>query len=432
MTAYEDLFELPAGQVDFELLQQFVAMAEAANALVESKVVELKVKRNGTNVVDSVAAFANTDGGLILVGVDEKKRGAERFVGLSVADHDALTAQLHTLIPDAMPEVIPIAIPGSDDQIVVLLRVNAEIVPHPVVVSGKVVVRIPGHTIPADRNAILGLVQRDSAVPGNAQSYAHAPFSPANCELWTGKPMPLLELRTWGTVRLPASVLDHSWFGTQAKEVATSILGNSPLPDSLWSAAPEPFRRHEWLMTDARAAWFRLESEARPDLVQSRPIRTGAQAHLAGQDLSVLIAVGLIAEDPNCLELQPRLSMQFLHEALVTTLFVHATLCRTLANELDVPEPMSWFPVCTQMMVGTGGKYGFLDDVLDLNRWSRDTSNRQPSHLFPRAPSPRGDSEAINRLSHEWLNLLLLDVGARHFEGELARMEMPTFLRSDL
>ena len=64
MTAYEDLFELPAGQVDFELLQQFVTTAEAANALVESKVVELKVKRSGTNVVEAVAAFANTDGGL--------------------------------------------------------------------------------------------------------------------------------------------------------------------------------------------------------------------------------------------------------------------------------------------------------------------------------------------------------------------------------
>ena len=363
--------------------------------------------------------------------MDEKKRGAERFLGLSVADHDALTAQLHTLIPDAMPEVIPIAIPGSADQLVVVLRVDAEAVPHPVVVSGKVYVRIPGHTVPADRNAILALVQRDGAASGSTLSYAHTPFSPANCELWSNKPTPLLELRTWGTVRLPASVLDHAWFGTQAKEVVTATLGQGPLPDSLWSAAPIPFRRHEWLMTDARAAWFSLEAEARPDLVQSRPIQTATQAHLAGQDLSVLVAVGLIAEDPDSLELQPRLSMQFLHEALVTTLFVHASLCRTLANELDVPEPMSWFPVCTQMMVGTGGNYGYLDDVLDLNRWSRDTSNRQPSHLFPRSPSPRSDPEATNRLSHEWLNLFLLDVGARHFEAELANMEMPRFLSSD-
>jgi len=116
MTAYEDLFELPASRLDFDLLVRFVATAEDANALAESKVVELKLKPSDRKISEAVAAFSNTDGGVVLVGVDEAKRGAERLVGISAQQQDGLVAQLHSLLPDAMPEVVAIAVPDTEGQ----------------------------------------------------------------------------------------------------------------------------------------------------------------------------------------------------------------------------------------------------------------------------------------------------------------------------
>jgi hypothetical protein len=429
MSAYEDLFELPISQIDFDLLHRFVATAEQANALVESKVVELKLKASGKNIAEAVAAFSNTDGGIVLVGLDESKRGDERFVGVTVSEHDAIVAQLHDLIREAMPDVLALAIPDASDRLVVILRVNADSVRHPVVVSGRVLIRIPGHTVPADHDAIIRLAHRDDASTAAMGGFPQSTFSPANCELWKSR-VPLLELRTFGSVRLPASVRNHAWFGTQAKESVAATLASGPLPDSLWHASPIPFQHHPWLMTDARATWFRLESEARPDLVNPNPILTAVQAQIAGQDLTVLVAVALLPQDDQAPTeaREPRVALDLLNEALATTLSVHAGLCRTLADELDAGEPMSWYPVTTQMTAGASGSYGFLDDVIDLNRWDRDTSNRLQSHLFPSGHSPRGELEAIDRLTHEWLNLLLLDVGARHFEAELASVRPPAYL----
>jgi hypothetical protein len=44
--------------------------------------------------------------------------------------------------------------------------VDADAVPHPVTVSGKVLFRIPGHSVPADRRRILDLAARDQVAPG--------------------------------------------------------------------------------------------------------------------------------------------------------------------------------------------------------------------------------------------------------------------------
>ena len=45
-------------------------------------------------------------------------------------------------------------------QLILVLRVDADAVSHPVMVSGKVLFRIPGHSVPADRHRVLDLVAR--------------------------------------------------------------------------------------------------------------------------------------------------------------------------------------------------------------------------------------------------------------------------------
>ena len=165
-----DLYTAPASEVDYELVRAFVLSAEEANLFSESLTFEAKEKRDKSNVAEAVAALSNTDGGIVLVGVKDKDAtGEDRLVGVPKSEHDALASNLHALIPEAMPEIIPVAMPGGQ-RLILVLRVDADAVPHPVMVSGKVLFRIPGHSVPADRRRVLDLVARDQA--------ARAPSAP--------------------------------------------------------------------------------------------------------------------------------------------------------------------------------------------------------------------------------------------------------------
>ena len=150
-----DLYAAPASEVTYEVVRQFVLDAEAQNAFTESVTFEAKEKKSGTNVAEAVAALANTDGGIVLVGVKDKDAtGEDRIVGVPKGEHDSLASSLHHVIPQAMPEIIPVAMPGGE-KLVLVLRIDADAVLHPVMVGGKVLYRIlPGDSMPggqADR-----------------------------------------------------------------------------------------------------------------------------------------------------------------------------------------------------------------------------------------------------------------------------------------
>ena len=194
MSSPGDLYT--AIEVDYELVKAFVLNAEAANLFSESLTFEAKEKRDKSNVAEAVAALGNTDGGVVLVGVKDKDAtGEDRIVGVPKAEHDAVASNLHALIPAAMPEIIPVAIPGGD-RLVLVLRVDADAVPHPVTVSGKVLFRIPGHSVPADRRRILDLAARDQAAPGSE----HAKMS-VDRRPWQPKDTVLGSRRKWPSGR---------------------------------------------------------------------------------------------------------------------------------------------------------------------------------------------------------------------------------------
>ena len=249
MSSPGDLYTAPASEVDYELVKAFVLNAEAANLFSESLTFEAKEKRDKSNVAEAVAALGNTDGGVVLVGVKDKDAtGEDRIVGVPKAEHDAVASNLHALIPEAMPEIITVAIPGGD-RLVLVLRVDADAVPHPVTVSGKVLFRIPGHSVPADRRRILDLAARDQAAPGSEHakmSVDRRPWQPKDTVLWqpteialwpkddTGKEAQLRSavLRVAGGLELPRRVLDRPWLGLAARQAALDALNNSPLRSS--------------------------------------------------------------------------------------------------------------------------------------------------------------------------------------------------------
>jgi hypothetical protein len=66
------------------------------------------------------------------------------------AEHDRLVSHLQNLIPMAMPEIIAVRIPDTD-RLVIVLRVNADAVAHPVLVNGRVLYR--SRTVGSRRSA---------------------------------------------------------------------------------------------------------------------------------------------------------------------------------------------------------------------------------------------------------------------------------------
>jgi hypothetical protein len=233
-----DLYTAPAGEIDYELVRDFVVSAEEAGLFSESLTFEVKEKLSKGNVAEAVAALGNTDGGIVLVGVKDKDAtGEDRIVGVPKAEHDAVASNLHALIPEAMPEIIPVAIPGSD-RLDLVLRVDADAVPHPVMVSGKALFRIPGHSVPADRRRVLDLVARDQAARDAERGRMNVlsiPWHPTEIGLWPEDEDPQLRagaLRVIGGLELPRRVLDQPWLDSAARQAALNALNNSPLRQS--------------------------------------------------------------------------------------------------------------------------------------------------------------------------------------------------------
>lgn len=138
MPSSADLYTAPESEVTYELVRQFVLDAEEANLFSESLTFEAKGSRNGINVAKAVAALSNTDRGIVLLGVkEEDATGEGRIAGVPKKELNTLVSTLRSQIPEAIPEIIPVAIPGKD-RLVLVLRVHADDVPHPVMVDGPV------------------------------------------------------------------------------------------------------------------------------------------------------------------------------------------------------------------------------------------------------------------------------------------------------
>src|SRR5215469_13881766 len=240
MASHNALYNGPSDGIDFDLVRQFVLDAEEANLFSESLTFEAKERRDRNNVVEAVAALSNTDGGIVLVGVKDKDAsGVTRIVGVPRAEHDRIVRQLHDLIPTAMPEVVPIRIPETD-RLIIVLRVDADAVAHPVMVAGKVLFRVPGHTVPADRQRLLDLIERDKvgSTPGQAASRMSIPaypWQPGHIAIWpedaaSGHPeRDFGQLRVVGGLTLPQRINDRPWIDTRTRQAALDMLNSSPL-----------------------------------------------------------------------------------------------------------------------------------------------------------------------------------------------------------
>lgn len=341
MPSLGDLYAAPASEVDYELVRDFVVAAEEASLFSESLTFEVKEKLHGTNVADAVAALSNADGGVVLVGVKDKgATGEARIVGVPRQSHDSVASSLHSLIPDSLPALIAVAIPGTD-RLVLVLRVDADAVPHPVVVNGKVFVRVPGHSVPADRRQVRELAARDQASLGVQQARMNVSlrsWQPKDVALWPadpdGKETRLRSgvLRITGGLELPRRVLDRPWLGLKARQAATDALNNSPLRSS------PNWRLTTWETEEARATDLRLLAKEVLDGTYSA--QGGACLHLAGRTLSMLVAFRWADRSG----FGDAIALEYLYDAMLGAMLTIASASLHVARTVGAAEPVSPLP----------------------------------------------------------------------------------------
>jgi hypothetical protein len=421
-----DLYSAPADAIDYKLVKAFVLSAEEADLFSESLTFEAKEKRSGSNIAEAVAALSNTDGGVILVGVKDKDAtGEARLVGVPKSEHDALASSLHALIPEAMPEIIPVAMPGGQ-KLILVLRVDADAVSHPVMVSGKVLFRIPGHSVPADRRRVLDLVARDQAAPGTElgrMNVQRRPWQPADIALWpkdvTGKEAQLRAgvLRVAGGLELPRRALDRPWLGLAARQAALDALNNSPLRLSPnWSLTP-------WDTAEARATDLRLFAGEVPQ--GTYRVQCGAYLHLAYRKLSML--VGFRWTDGA--GFGDSIQMEHFYHALLGAIITVASTCTYVTRASGVAEPRD--PLAWEGWLQPENDLT-VTDVVSFGGLGPDSTSEHHAGHFPEAHAAGTGIEDLDNLARDWLTYWLLDMGRlgpRDFEKWVAEWDRPDFLR---
>lgn len=145
MIQVRDLLLMPQEDITYEVIRDFVAQRGRESTTFECKVAASKA------VPEVVSAFANSHGGVLLVGVSDKVDDAERIVGVSSRESDSLASTLwDRLDPPWSPPTWSVAVPGSSDRHVLVIRIDVASAPRPLLVDGKAYLRLDGRNVHAD------------------------------------------------------------------------------------------------------------------------------------------------------------------------------------------------------------------------------------------------------------------------------------------
>ncbi|MEW2623579.1 ATP-binding protein [Streptomyces sp. NPDC048106] len=168
------LFSAPVDGIDAEMVRGFLDLE-----LEESFTVDYK--RGFDSAAETVAAMANTYGGLILIGVDARQSDKNLpgpLVGVKAIDKDRLVSKMATTFdpPGWTPDVIPVTV---DDKLLLVVRIDPDTVPRPLFHQGAVRIRLDGRNATADRRLVEVMFQQADAV--SPQTYFSDPrFAPDN------------------------------------------------------------------------------------------------------------------------------------------------------------------------------------------------------------------------------------------------------------
>ncbi|MFB6517984.1 helix-turn-helix domain-containing protein [Streptomyces sp. NPDC056401] len=154
------LFTAPASAIDADVVRSFLDLR-----LEESFTIDYK--RNTDSVAETVAAMANTYGGIVLIGIDSDPKEQNLpgpLCGVKPSDKDKLVNKMVTVFdpPGWCPDVIPVVI---DAKTLLVVRIDPDTVPRPLLHSGAAKVRVDGRNSTADRRLLQLLFQQGADEP---------------------------------------------------------------------------------------------------------------------------------------------------------------------------------------------------------------------------------------------------------------------------
>ena len=418
-----DLFTCPADAVDEVLVRGFVTVGISSHVQAEGLLVEFKKQNDGGNVIYAVAAMANTDGGLVFVGVDEKAQ--DPIVGITTAQADAIVQQLRALLPDAMPEVISVALSDLDGRLVMILRVDPDRVDHPVVVNGRVLIRMPGHTIGARRSEILALAQR--SVSHMATGYAGFPVDVARLPMWEEEERPPAEVRVHARFVLPRRAYGRQYLGTPALHAALAALESGPIPRHLRSEHlrhPE-LRPSGWRQIEVAALRGRFRSELNPPGHRGpSAFQASAFLALASRQLDVVLSIAILdgTGDYPAQIGDVEAGREFLLAGVVSAVATGVSC----AEGMGAGEPMA----SPRLTAWIGGESGVGTMRVDLQWPQVEKQASLTEWRFNEMQPAPNDIRSFDEVVRLWLVPLVFELGSMGFEERLAELPLPNWARA--
>ena len=187
MTSPATLFSSSAADVTLDRVRQLVDQN-----LPEGLTLEYK-QAYTSSLVKSVAAMANSYGGLILVGVLDGA-GTDRIAGVEEDEVVTIINACHdSLEPPWEPEVIPVALEDGSGRFVLVVRVDAARAPRPLLLAGAAPVRLQGRNAVASRDQLAALFTDGGSVTALTRQVISPPTMEMNPD---GSPTADLILRS--------------------------------------------------------------------------------------------------------------------------------------------------------------------------------------------------------------------------------------------
>ncbi|MGW7359975.1 AlbA family DNA-binding domain-containing protein [Streptomyces sp. NPDC054802] len=153
------LFAAPAADLTIERIRALAARPDQ----VESLTLEFK-REYSKSLVTTIAAMANTYGGMILVGISDKvEPGTERVVGVDAQNtiDKIASACREKFDPPWEPTFIPVPFDDGTGLSVVAIRVDANVAPRPLLIDLKAPIRLSGQNSTADRDRLIKLAREE-------------------------------------------------------------------------------------------------------------------------------------------------------------------------------------------------------------------------------------------------------------------------------
>lgn len=418
-----DLFTCPADDITFEAVYRFVATAIEEKLQAESLVLEFKAQNDGSNIAKAVAAMANTDGGIIVVGVDES--AGNPIVGIPKGRQDAIVSSLRTRVPDAMPDVIAVAMPGGE-RLLLVLRVDADSAIHPVVLDGKVYKRIPGQSVGARRDEIVALCSRPTSL--SATSFGDYQGGLLDLQMWDeGESVATAEVRSRARFMLPRRFETRRYLGSAAMAAIHATLQESPLPEDVLAQQVSPRERTQTWWDRTSTSALRIDFSAQPSLSGQRwrpRVEARSRVVLQHRTLESTLAIRLTHKDGGSSPVLDQVGD--VHEVVLAACCVAIAVGRACFDALGAsPAQVPALDAAVRHVFSAGPL------LMGMRRTILETQvQRQPDFAFPTFVPDSTSVTAIDAVVKDWLHVPLFEFGMIDFEQDLADLPLQRWARN--